>query len=110
MAIKVTLRKKYISKGRYSLYLDFYPAILHPETGKSTRRQFLNMYLFIDKVELSKRIAYEKEKGKNVDSLKKLYKEVKPLTPFDKTHNIETLKIALLGSVHHLTSLIYSYH
>lgn len=94
MAIKVTLRKKFISKGRHSLYLDFYPAILQPETGKSTRRQFLNMYLFIDKVELSKRIAYEKEKGKNADSLKKLYKEVKPLTPFDKTHNIETLKIA----------------
>lgn len=94
MAIKITLRKKLISKGRYSLYLDFYPAILHPKTGKSTRRQFLNMYLFIDKVELNKRIAYEKEKGKNVDSLKKLYKEVKPLTPFDKTHNIETLKIA----------------
>ncbi len=75
MAIKVTLRKKFISKGRQSLYLDFYPAIPHPETGKSTRRQFLNMYLFIDKVELNKRITCEKEKGKNVDTLKKLYKE-----------------------------------
>jgi integrase len=30
------------------LYLDFYPAIPHPETGKPTRREFLGLYL-IDK-------------------------------------------------------------
>lgn len=65
MATKVTLRKKTISKGRLSLYLDFYPAITHPETGKPTRREFLGLYIF------------EKQK-----------------TPFDKLHNTETLKIA----------------
>lgn len=43
--IKVALRKKKISKGRQSLYLDFYPPISHPETGKPTRREFLNMYI-----------------------------------------------------------------
>jgi integrase len=47
MATKVTLRKKKgISKGRASLYLDFYPAIEHPETGAPTRREFLKMYVF----------------------------------------------------------------
>lgn len=46
MAIKVALRQKKISKGRQSLYLDFYPAIPHPETGEPTRREFLKMYLF----------------------------------------------------------------
>ena len=45
MGIKVSLRKKKISKGRESLYLDFYPAITHPETGKFTRREFLKMYV-----------------------------------------------------------------
>jgi integrase len=45
MAIKVKLREKKISGNRQSLYLDFYPAITHPETGKSTRREFLGMYL-----------------------------------------------------------------
>ena len=45
MAIKVKLREKAISGERRSLYLDFYPAITHPETGKSTRREFLGMYL-----------------------------------------------------------------
>ena len=64
MAIKVTLREKQISKGRKSLYLDFYPPIPHPETGKPTRREFLGLYI------------YEKTK-----------------TPIDKQHNTETLRI-----------------
>lgn len=65
MAIKVKLRQKNISKKRKSLYLDFYPAIPHPETGEPTRREFLKMYLFEN-----------------------------PKTPFDKQHNRETLHIA----------------
>jgi len=64
MTRKVTLRQKKISKGRQSLYLDFYPAIPHPETGEPTRREFLGLYIF-----------------------------EKPKTPIDKQHNIETLKI-----------------
>ena len=64
MATKVTLRQKKISKGRKSLYLDFYPPIPHPETGEPTRREFLGLYI------------YEKAK-----------------TPIDKQHNTETLKI-----------------
>ena len=45
-AVKVTLREKKISKGRRSLYLDFYPAIKHPVTGKETRRDFLGLYIY----------------------------------------------------------------
>ena len=45
MTTKVTLRQKKISKGRQSLYLDFYPAIPHPETGEPTRREFLGLYI-----------------------------------------------------------------
>ena len=65
MAIKVKLRTKDISGNRKSLYLDFYPAIPHPETGEPTRREFLGLYLF--------------EKAK---------------TPIDKQHNKETEKLA----------------
>ncbi|RXR16346.1 site-specific integrase [Flavobacterium amnicola] len=43
--IKVTLRKKAISNGRQSLYLDFYPPIINPQTGNETRREFLKMYI-----------------------------------------------------------------
>ncbi len=46
MAIKVSLRQKPISKGRKSLYLDFYPPILHHKTGLPTRREFLGLYIF----------------------------------------------------------------
>lgn len=65
MAIKVKLREKAISGNRHSLYLDFYPAIPHPETGEPTRREFLGMYLF--------------DKAKNA---------------FDKLHNKEALQLA----------------
>ena len=64
MATKVSLRQKKISKGRKSLYLDFYPPIPHPETGEPTRREFLGLYIF-----------------------------EKPKTPIDKQHNTETLRI-----------------
>lgn len=65
MAIKVKLREKKISGNRQSLYLDFYPAIPHAETGEPTRREFLGLYL------------YDKAK-----------------TPIDKQHNKETLQLA----------------
>ncbi|WP_295939451.1 site-specific integrase [uncultured Alistipes sp.] len=65
MATKVTLRKKSISKGRQSLYLDFYPPIADSETGEPTRREFLSLYI-LDK----------------------------PKTPIDRQHNAETLQIA----------------
>ena len=65
MATKIKLLKKTISGNRKSLYLDFYPAILHPEKGKPTRREFLKMYLF--------------DKPKNF---------------IDKQHNNETVQIA----------------
>ena len=64
-AIKVKLRQKGISGNRQSLYLDFYPPIAHPETGKGTRREFLGMYIH--------------EKTKNA---------------LDKQHNKDTLQIA----------------
>jgi integrase len=77
MAIKVKLRQKPISGKRQSLYLDFYPAVTHPETGEQTRREFLGMYINAEKV--------KDENGK--------IKNIK-LSPIDKQHNIDTLKIA----------------
>jgi len=65
MATKVTLREKKISKGRKSLYLDFYPPILNLKTGKPTRREFLGIYI------------YEKA-----------------TSPLDKQYNKEQLKLA----------------
>jgi integrase len=65
MATKVKLRKKAISGNRQSLYLDFYPPIKNPDTGKETRRQFLKLFVFD-----------------------------RPKNPFDKEHNRETMELA----------------
>jgi hypothetical protein len=46
--MKVTLREKQLANGRNRLYLDFYPPITNPDTGKQTRREFLKLYT-IDK-------------------------------------------------------------
>ncbi len=43
---KVFLREKKLSKGRRSLYLDFYPPITNPDTKKLTRREHLKLYIF----------------------------------------------------------------
>jgi integrase len=94
MAIKVHLRSKKISKGRLSLYLDFYPSIKHPKTGKLTRREFLKMYLYYDRAEVKKKIKQEKVNGKSVGKIEMLYKELVPLNPAQKKHNIETRRIA----------------
>lgn len=42
----VTLRSKKLARGKLSLYLDFYPEIINPKTGKPTRREFLKLKIF----------------------------------------------------------------
>jgi integrase len=41
----VHLREKKLKNGKLSLYLDYYPPIYIPQTGKETRREFLGIYL-----------------------------------------------------------------
>lgn len=43
---KVTIRRKAISNGRHSLYLDHYPPIYNPHTGKLQRTEFLKLFMF----------------------------------------------------------------
>lgn len=62
---KVTLRSKPLSKGRLSLYLDYYPPIIDSKTGKETRREFLKIFIYEN-----------------------------PKTPEEKKHNNESNEIA----------------
>ncbi|MBN2746695.1 MAG: site-specific integrase [Bacteroidales bacterium] len=62
MASKVTLRQKPISRRRKSLYLDIYPPILNPETGKLSRRSFLGKYIY-------EKPTSQKEKEHNRETL-----------------------------------------
>lgn len=58
--INVTLRHKKLANDRLSLYLDYYPSIVDPKTGKETRREFLKLKIFAHpKTELEK--AHNKE-------------------------------------------------
>ena len=41
----VKVREKPLKDNRLSLYLDFYPGIPHPDTGKLARREFLKLYI-----------------------------------------------------------------
>lgn len=63
--MKVTVRTKALKDGIHlSIYLDYYPAIIHPLTGKLTRREFLETRLLAD-----------------------------PRTPVHRKHNKETLQM-----------------
>lgn len=62
---KVKLRSKPIKGSKESLFLDFYPPVLHPDTGKKTRWEYLNLYV-----------------------------HTKPKTILEKNHKIETLALA----------------
>ena len=88
MATKVSLRQKKISKGRKSLYLDFYPPIPHPETGEPTRREFLGLYIF-EPVKYSKR---KNSKGEFIE--KPMYDIDKSINYSRLNHNENTLKKA----------------
>jgi len=44
--MSVTVREKSISGGKRSLYLDFWPPLTNPVTGKETRREFLGIYVY----------------------------------------------------------------
>jgi len=46
MASKVTLRRKPISKGRDSLYLEYYPPLRDPETMKLVYKETLGIYIY----------------------------------------------------------------
>lgn len=74
---KVSLRVKKISDKKESLYLDFYPPITNPTTGKPTRREFLGLHINPETIT---------DKDGNVKKIK--------LNPIDKQHNKDTKKLA----------------
>lgn len=74
MATKVKLRQKAISGNRQSLYLDFYPAIPHPETGEPTRREFLGRYIH-GKLDLNEKNLLDKKIHKKLSPLFQIHDE-----------------------------------
>ena len=69
LCTKVTVRKRPIKNGQVSLYLDFYPAIKHPKTGKPTRREYLGIYIYANPTEKFQ-IEYNKSMIRNAELIK----------------------------------------
>lgn len=97
MGIKVTLRMKPISKDRQALYLDFYPAVTDINTGKTTRRYFLNKYIFNEFV--YETVKKPDKKGKEITKVqiakdKNGNNKKAKLTPEQLSHNEQAKRIA----------------
>jgi len=58
--INVTLRSKKIANNMFSLYLDYYPSIINPKTGKESRREFLKLKTY-QKPQTEIQISHNKE-------------------------------------------------
>lgn len=98
MAIKVSLRQKAISGNRHSFYLDFYPAIEHPETGKPTRREFLGLYTF-DKAKNQIDKKHNKETTLQAESRKQKRQNEINKPEIYTGYELEQLKIKEKGEV-----------
>lgn len=72
----VTLRKKALANNKSSLFLDYFPPIINPKTGKESRREFLGLQIFD-----------------------------KPKDEIEKTHNKSTLEFADLVRAKRLTQI-----
>lgn len=72
----VSLRKKVLANNKSSLYLDYFPPIVNPKTGKESRREFLGLQIFDN-----------------------------PKDEIEKTHNTSTLKYADLLRSKRLTQI-----
>lgn len=59
---QVKIRKKNISNGKQSLYLDIYPPIYNPDTGKMKRKHYLELHIY-------KRPKTEVEKNYNQETM-----------------------------------------
>jgi integrase len=97
MTTKVKLRTKAIKGNKQSLYLDFYPAIKHPETGEQTRREFLGLILF-DEIQNEEQKYIDKNGKPQIRIVPVLDRRGEPkrikLSPVDKQYNKETLQTA----------------
>ncbi len=67
--MKVSLRQKPISQGKSRLYLDFYPPIINPGTGKPSRRETLELYVF-DKPKTAPEREHNKETKMLAENIK----------------------------------------
>ena len=84
MTTKVTLRQKKISKGRQSLYLDFYPAIPHPETKQFDITDCYTINEVLEKYSISETALQNLIKRESIPKIKKGWYAYVPKSIIDK--------------------------
>lgn len=62
----VTLREKALKDNKKRLYLDFYPPIPNPSTGKPTRRKFLDLFIYVPESRSKRLTATQKQHNSDV--------------------------------------------
>lgn len=67
----ITLRTKPIKNKKRSLYLDIYPEIINPITGRKTRRDFLGLFLY-DKPKTPSESLHNKKVMEEAERLRNL--------------------------------------
>ena len=73
--IKVALRRKPCAKNMESLYLDYYPAIINPDTQRPQRWEYLGIKIYgVDKSETQ---TFVDNKGRQQIKIVPLYHETK---------------------------------
>lgn len=102
MNVSVKLRKKKISKGKLSLYLDYYPPIINKD-GKKTRREFLKLY--IDENPSS---ATEKNKNKTNLLLAEKIKESRSLAIYNKEYGFKSNVSLNIDFIKYYTDVVES--
>ncbi len=95
--MRATIRTKPLHDSKLRIYIDYYPAILHPITGKPTRREVLALSLFSEE-EYSEQ-EYTTNSNKRAIRISPVLdnkgnpKKIK-LTPLQREHNKKTLILA----------------
>lgn len=98
MSIKVALREKKITGNRKSLFLDFYPAIPHPKTGKPIRKEYLGLYLFENEKSLINK-QHNSETLKIAESIRQRKENILNKPEIYTAYEQEQLKIKELGEL-----------
>jgi site-specific recombinase XerD len=85
--MKVKLRKKSLTGNRNRLFLDFYPALIDPDTGKQSRREFLDLFLYTQPTN-----AFQKEHNKEALVLAENIRSNRELDVLRNSYNLQSAR------------------
>lgn len=101
---KVALREKLISKERLSFYLDFYPPVINPNTGKETRREGLKMYIL-----KNPKTKLEKQQEKTIRAAAEAIRAKRQMEIYEGSYGINSKEIQTIDFLVYFHEFIGKY-